>query len=440
MASRQRQHKGKRSFIFLVLSTLIVLIGGTLTLLVQQRENSRADAGYVVGAPTLSAATVDQIFARVGSPMTGTGAAVEQAAQNANIDDAFALAVWWTETNDGAAGVGLADRNPGSVRGTAGYPAAFDGYTIYPSYTAAINDWFTLLRARYVNRGLTSAYSICYSYVGTSSAASWAGKVVNLMLRYHGEAPAPVTSAPVPAAPIAVATPIVQKSAPLVKAPIRKKQVNKPVPMREQHRPVNVGVGQVQNFMLGSGRPARSVPRANSGLGHASGIFTPHVQQILILLVLLAAILVLLPSISLRRRDKEDRGAPDRKEVMAGGRAMRTTEGLRTESLLPLYVNEYSLARRGQEERTTRETGALERDVAEIGVPGVPATPILSGIGTVPLTPFVASMGAGYGDGRRGETALRRARLVPVGADESRKRMEGKHTQGQLGKEEHKTE
>src|SRR5258708_19326536 len=36
------------------------------------------------------------------------------------IDDAFALSVWWTETNDGAAGVGLADRNPGSVRGSVG--------------------------------------------------------------------------------------------------------------------------------------------------------------------------------------------------------------------------------------------------------------------------------------------------------------------------------
>src|SRR6185312_2085101 len=114
----------------------------------------------------------------------------------------FALAVWWTETNDGAAGVGLADRNPGSIRGSVGYPAAFDHYTIYPSYSAAIVDWFNVLKSRYISRGLTSAYTICYPYVGTSSAAQWAVKVVNLMLRYHSEAPpvvVPTVVQPLPA-------------------------------------------------------------------------------------------------------------------------------------------------------------------------------------------------------------------------------------------------
>ena len=86
--------------------------------------------------------------------MAGTGKLVEQTSRQTNIDDAFALAVWWTETNDGAAGVGLADRNPGSVRGSAGYPSAFDGYTIYPSYSAAVGYWFKMIRNNYVNRGL----------------------------------------------------------------------------------------------------------------------------------------------------------------------------------------------------------------------------------------------------------------------------------------------
>ena len=143
----------------------------------------------MIGPPTLPATTVDKIFAQMSSPMVGTGQVVEQASRQANIDDAFALGVWWTETNDGAAGVGSADRNPGSVRGSSGYPSAYDGYTIYPSYAAAILDWFSILRSRYVSRGLISAYTICYPYVGTSSASLWAGKVVNLMYRYRGEAP-----------------------------------------------------------------------------------------------------------------------------------------------------------------------------------------------------------------------------------------------------------
>src|SRR5438876_7461271 len=143
----------------------------------------------VVGKPSLPAAAVDAILKSLGSPMSGMGQVVAQASQQTNIDDAFALAVWWTETNDGAAGVGLADRNPGSVRGSVGYPSAYDGYTIYPSYAAAIVYWFNMLKNMYVNRGLSTVYLISHPYVGTSSSSLWAGKVVALILKYRGEAP-----------------------------------------------------------------------------------------------------------------------------------------------------------------------------------------------------------------------------------------------------------
>src|SRR2546429_2470083 len=145
----------------------------------------------VVGKPSLPAATVDAILKDLGSPMSGMGQVVAQASQKTTIDDAFALAVWWTETNDGAAGVGLADRNPGSVRGSVGYPSAYDGYTIYPSYAAAIVYWFNMLKNMYVNRGLSTVYLISPPYVGTSSSPLWAGKVVALMMKYRGEAPPP---------------------------------------------------------------------------------------------------------------------------------------------------------------------------------------------------------------------------------------------------------
>lgn len=169
------------------------------------RADSKApieDLG-VVGQPSLPAATVDAILKSLGSPMAGTGQVVVEASKQANIDDTFALAVWWTETNDGAAGVGLADRNPGGVRGSVGYPSAFDGYTIYPSYPAAISYWFNLIRNRYVDRGLSTVYTISYPYVGTSTSYLWAGKVVALMLRYRGEAPPPAapTVAPDPTIP-----------------------------------------------------------------------------------------------------------------------------------------------------------------------------------------------------------------------------------------------
>lgn len=184
--------KYSRSALFIGISTLIVLIGGSVTMVWQlNRTQSSQASTNIVGPPSLPAATVDSILTRMGSPMAGTGKVIEQASRRTNIDDAFALGVWWTETNDGEAGVGLADRNPGSMRGSPAYPAAFDGYTIYPSYAAAITDWFNILRSRYIDQGLTSVYAICHPYVGTSSAPLWAAKVVNLMIRYQGEAPPP---------------------------------------------------------------------------------------------------------------------------------------------------------------------------------------------------------------------------------------------------------
>ncbi|MGH2495119.1 MAG: hypothetical protein ACRDIV_10495 [Ktedonobacteraceae bacterium] len=191
---------------FIVFCMAIILIGGGLTLLSSARQHMPAHAALdlpdddlsVVGAPSLPASTVDAIFARMGSPMVGTGALVEQTSRQTNIDDAFALAVWWTETNDGAAGVGLADRNPGSVRGSTGYPSAYDGYTIYPSYAAAIVYWFHMLNNIYVGRGLNTVYAISHPYVGTSTSYLWAGKVVALMLRYRGEAPPMPTVTPDP--------------------------------------------------------------------------------------------------------------------------------------------------------------------------------------------------------------------------------------------------
>src|SRR5581483_5127317 len=189
----------RRSYVFLLISTLLVLVAGSLTIVwqVEQNDSTRADGSNVIGSPSLPAATVNTILARAGSPMAGTGAVIEQAARQANIDDAFALAVWWTETNDGAAGVGRADHNPGGVRARPAYPAAADGYTVYPSYAAGISDWFNVVKSRYTSRGLTTVYAISYPYVGTSSSGNWANKVVNLMLRYRGEAPVPT---PIPTA------------------------------------------------------------------------------------------------------------------------------------------------------------------------------------------------------------------------------------------------
>lgn len=183
------------------LLSLTLLVVGTAVFtwqLVSGGRDSQASSASVLGPPTLPAATVNRILA--STPMAGTGEVVEQAARQTDIDDAFALAVWYVETNQGAAGVGLGDHNPGGVRASPGYPSDAGGYTIYPSYAAAIQDWFSIVQQRYIARGLTTVYLIAGPYVGTSSSGSWAAKVMNLMARYRSEAPPPTpTPTPTPA-------------------------------------------------------------------------------------------------------------------------------------------------------------------------------------------------------------------------------------------------
>ncbi len=190
----------RRSLRVVLVSLALLLLGAAVLTwqIVNATAGSQASGASVLGPPTLPAATVNRILA--STPMAGTGEVVEQAARQTNIDDAFALAVWYVETNQGAAGVGLGDRNPGGVRASASYPGDAGGYTIYPSYAAAIQDWFSIVQQRYIARGLTTVYLIAGPYVGTSSSGSWAAKVMNLMTIYRNEAPPPTpTPTPTPA-------------------------------------------------------------------------------------------------------------------------------------------------------------------------------------------------------------------------------------------------
>lgn len=290
----------RSSYIALVLSTLIILLGGGVTLLwqIHQGTNSRADGGDVVGPPTLPAATVDKIFAEVGSPMVGTGKIVEQAARQENIDDAFALAVWWVETNDGQAGVGLNNRNPGAVAST-------NGFIFYPSYANAVTDWFSVLRSRYVTRGLTSVYTICYPYVATSHSLEWANKVVNYMLRYRGEAPAPT---PVPTLGHAPVYPQFMPSHETTMSEDRKVESKLPL-------------------------APTAVTQPETGIPALTGLSTLSTQSALPWAI--GALLVVLALLLIRLNSRKQRTAVQVVEAV--------TEALQpVSSLPPLYVNEYS--------------------------------------------------------------------------------------------------
>ncbi len=347
---------------------LVILLAGAAALVwqVQHAQMTRADDSNVVGPPTLPARTVDQILAQMGSPMVGTGAVIEAASRQTNIDDAFALGVWWTETNDGAAGVGLADRNPGSVRGNVGYPSAFDGYTIYPTYSAAIVDWFNLLRSRYVDQGLTSVYTICRPYVGTASAYLWAGKVVNLMLRYRGEAPPP-TALPSPT-PRPIST--------LDKA-------------RMQHKQVHVAASKPA--MQGTTREAHIFGNAQTSATQAvAPVAAPQalaVQQnmpstapLLILFGLLAALAIALWGLMIRRSIP---AVPAPSSLSIAAMQTPSTEAL---ALPALYANEFSPVLASKPVPDTEQLSWSQRQLTPI--------PVLAGVAGGGLLTRYAATGA----------------------------------------------
>jgi hypothetical protein len=347
-----------RSALLLGFSTGIILLSGCLTMLlhVQQHQITHADGGNIVGAPSLSAATIDAIFTRAGSPMAGTGKIVEQAARQANVDDAFAMGVWWAETNDGMAGVGRGDRNPGAVRASPGYPAGLGGYTLYPSYAAAIVDWFTILRSRYVDRGLTSVYTICYPYVGTAGSASWAAKVMTYMVRYRGEAP------PTPAV-----------------APPHQIPSHKPFSMGADGRQKTIG------FVQGESKLTSGIPVANRTAQQSLVPIRPLADQLPpVMLGLLAALAIAFYAYKIRSAPVAFEPVVDMSSATPISRPLYVNQY--SPVLAPVYINQYSPVI--ERETTTLfesqwlqqpfgvEQQAFAAFAGEASAPSLPTTPL----------------------------------------------------------------
>ncbi len=279
VAWRPQRYISNKSFQLMLFSLVIVLIGAGVALLMQPHIPGQADGVSVIGPPSLPASTVDAIFRRLGSPMVGNGDIIEQASRKTQIDDAFALAVWWTETNDGEAGTGRpnGDHNPAGVRSGIGYPMDYGGYTIYPSYSAAIVYWFGMIRNNYVKRGLSTIYAISYPYVGTASSPLWAAKVARLMFQYRGEVP-----------PAALSTPTSVPASPLVSARHHHKRIRRPP---EHDRPFVKKPVQTQPVKTHSVQTQPT--EASSALQYAGWIGLGVLLGVLFLALLAAAIWIM---------------------------------------------------------------------------------------------------------------------------------------------------
>ncbi len=86
----------------------------------------------------------------------------------AGIDDVYALAFFWHESQFGRLGVAAVTRSVGNIVCTAGYPSCVGRFRSYASWQASCLDWFHLLATEYLPRGLTTIERIVPVYAPAS--------------------------------------------------------------------------------------------------------------------------------------------------------------------------------------------------------------------------------------------------------------------------------
>lgn len=147
-----------------------------------------ASAQDVRGAPTLSAAFVNQVLAAAHSPAQGTGDTLYALSKQYGIDNAYALAFFQHESQFGTTGMARVTHSLGNIRCSAGY-ACVNGYRAYTSWQAGEQDWYSLIADLYVRQWhLTTIEQILPVYAPTSDGndvAAYIAAVEQDVTRWH---------------------------------------------------------------------------------------------------------------------------------------------------------------------------------------------------------------------------------------------------------------
>jgi hypothetical protein len=132
---------------------------------VQQSSSSNVSGGSsVVGSPSLSAQRIDQILCNAGSPACSTGQDLYNLGVQYNIDPAFALAVFFNESNFGKSGIAASTRSLGNLRCIPD-AACWNGYATFDSWQDSYSAFYKLISGPiYVGSGLTTPESILPKY------------------------------------------------------------------------------------------------------------------------------------------------------------------------------------------------------------------------------------------------------------------------------------
>ncbi len=152
-------------------------------------SSSIAPLGHLVGPPSITGASIDQVLAAAHSPAVGIGETMYTLSVQFHLDDAYALAFFHHESSYGKYGMAASTHSLGNIRCTAG--SACDpsgGYRAYPSWAAGAADWYTLMREVYLAHGLDTVQKIIPVYAPNAdhnNEAAYISSVLNDVASYR---------------------------------------------------------------------------------------------------------------------------------------------------------------------------------------------------------------------------------------------------------------
>jgi Mannosyl-glycoprotein endo-beta-N-acetylglucosaminidase len=123
----------------------------------------------LLGKPSISVATIEQVLKQYNSPAVGNGQAFYDLGVKYGVDPAFMLAFYVHESAAGTAGAAVATRSVGNII-CAGWGGKCIGrFRAYDSYAQAAEDWYQLITGPlYIGGGLTTPDQITPRYAPSS--------------------------------------------------------------------------------------------------------------------------------------------------------------------------------------------------------------------------------------------------------------------------------
>lgn len=123
----------------------------------------------LVGAPSISVATIEAVLRQFNSPAVGNGQAFYDLGVKYGVDPAFMLAFYVHESAAGTAGAAVATRSVGNIICVGWAGRCIGRFRAYDSYAEAAEDWYQLITGPlYIGAGLDTPEQITPRYAPDS--------------------------------------------------------------------------------------------------------------------------------------------------------------------------------------------------------------------------------------------------------------------------------